>query len=353
MDEDKPLLVFINPKSGTGAAAKMFHTFLEPALKEKGVKSEVVTTEYAGHAKEFIAKCPDFDAYSGIVSISGDGLIHEIFNGLFHRHDWHEISRIPIGVMPGGTGCALNSSLLRQLQEVREGQVSVGPNESAQNVAVGASLLRNTPLDLLEIELEDGSKHISFLGATVGIIADSDIGSEWLRCLGNFRVYLYVGTRLFFPKNYRIRISYLPLPRDVNGNVVPAPEDTPLALPKLSQPVPDEWVVEETDFRLVYAVNIALLDSMSLFAPESKVGDGIAWLVVVRSSISLRDTIRWTTNLQEGPIDVEAMEVIPVRAFRIEPLSPSEGILTVDGESVPFGSFQGQIIPQKARLLVS
>eukprot|EP00094_Tigriopus_californicus_P002159 TCALIF_02082-PA protein Name:"Similar to SPHK1 Sphingosine kinase 1 (Homo sapiens)" AED:0.01 eAED:0.01 QI:0/-1/0/1/-1/1/1/0/358 len=353
LESEKPLLVFINPKSGTGRAVTMYNKYLEPLLKDKTIKVDVIMTKYSGHARDFIEKCPDLRKYRGLVSISGDGLIHEIYNGLFNRPDWSQISRMPMGLIPGGSGCALNSSLLRQLGQVRDGSTSLGPEASANNVAVGASLGRTTPLDLLEIELENGDTYVSFLGATIGIVADSDIGSEWLRCLGYLRVYLYVGTRMFFPKNYRVRLSYLPLPRDANGQVCPAPEDTPLALPKFSEKLPPNWVVEEGDFRLLYAINISLLDPVSLFAPESKVGDGIAWIVVVRSSITVRETINWTLNLQDGPIDVEAMEVIPVRAFRIEPLSPSTGILTLDGESVPYGKFQGQVIPKKANLFVS
>jgi hypothetical protein len=37
------------------------------------------------------------------------------------------------------------------------------------------------PLDLIEAELGDGQKVISFLGVSIGLIADVDIGSEHLR----------------------------------------------------------------------------------------------------------------------------------------------------------------------------
>jgi len=36
-------------------------------------------------------------------------------------------------------------------------------------------------LDLIEIDLEDGKKLVSFLGVSIGLISDVDIGSEHLR----------------------------------------------------------------------------------------------------------------------------------------------------------------------------
>ena len=49
------------------------------------------------------------------MTVSGDGLIHEIVNGLFERVDWREsLARLPIGVIPGGTGNALSRTLIHE-----------------------------------------------------------------------------------------------------------------------------------------------------------------------------------------------------------------------------------------------
>ena len=55
------------------------------------------------------------EKYSGLIIISGDGLVHEVVNGLAQRPDWDEISKIPFGIIPGGSGNALNCSILYQL----------------------------------------------------------------------------------------------------------------------------------------------------------------------------------------------------------------------------------------------
>ena len=104
-------------------------------------------------------------------------------------------------------------------------------------------------------------------------------GSEALRCLGWMRAYLLVAMRILFPKSYRARVSYLPLATDANGKPIPvSPKEDKLSLPDLSEPVPSDWVTIDDKFYLVYALNLSLLDPITLFAPESQVGDGILHL---------------------------------------------------------------------------
>jgi sphingosine kinase len=50
-------------------------------------------------------------SYRGIITVSGDGLPHEALNGLFQRNDWSEVCKIPLGVLPGGSGNGLANSL--------------------------------------------------------------------------------------------------------------------------------------------------------------------------------------------------------------------------------------------------
>ena len=45
-----------------------------------------------------------------------------------------------------------------------------------------------------EIEMKSCEKRkiLSFVGVTFGVIADCDLGSEWLRFMGYIRTYFYV-----------------------------------------------------------------------------------------------------------------------------------------------------------------
>lgn len=69
-------------------------------------------TERQGHAIE-IAKEINIEKFDTIVTVSGDGVIHEVINGFLQRPDAREaIRKLPLGVIPGGTGNALSISIL-------------------------------------------------------------------------------------------------------------------------------------------------------------------------------------------------------------------------------------------------
>ena len=65
-----------------------------------------------GHAEE-LARDHDFSEYDAIITISGDGLIFEVINGLMNRKD---NLKIPLAALPAGSGNALVTSLVHGYQ---------------------------------------------------------------------------------------------------------------------------------------------------------------------------------------------------------------------------------------------
>lgn len=112
------------------------------------------------------------------------------------------------------TSPLLTSTPNSELGQPLDGLNSLGPSASVQNVVDGVVEGRSKPLDLIEVELMDGTKQMSLLGVTIGVVADGDIGSEWLRCMGFLRAYLHVAWRFIFPAPYLAKVSYLPLEID-------------------------------------------------------------------------------------------------------------------------------------------
>ena len=74
--------------------------------------------------------------------------------------------------------------MLRQLHQPLDGINNLGATWAGTNVDVGAAEDKSLPLDLLEVELENGQKQISFLGVTIGLVADVDIGNA--NCMKTF-----------------------------------------------------------------------------------------------------------------------------------------------------------------------
>ena len=58
-------------------------------------------TTHRFHAKE-LAKGLNIRKYDAIVSVSGDGVLHEVINGLMERPDAAIAHKLPVGAIPGG-----------------------------------------------------------------------------------------------------------------------------------------------------------------------------------------------------------------------------------------------------------
>jgi hypothetical protein len=80
---DKRFLFLLNPAGGQGSSFRIYNEIVSPMLILAGLedKVELVTTEYQKHATEIVSAL-DCSKYAALVSISGDGVFHEMVNGL-------------------------------------------------------------------------------------------------------------------------------------------------------------------------------------------------------------------------------------------------------------------------------
>jgi sphingosine kinase len=68
-------------------------------------------TTHHGHAFD-IAKALHLANYDAIVTVSGDGLVHEVMNGFANHTDPRQAFAIPIAPIPTGSGNALSLNIL-------------------------------------------------------------------------------------------------------------------------------------------------------------------------------------------------------------------------------------------------
>lgn len=465
------LLVFINPFGGTGKAYQIFRERVVSLLAESDIQHDLIITDRANHAHDFV-RSADLNHWSGIVVVSGDGLLFEVFNGLMGREDWKTAIKIPVGVVPGGSGNGLAKAISYAIGE---------PYDTSNMISSTLNIVRGriSPMDLVHIQTSEKDMY-SFLSIGWGIMADIDIESERLRYLGEARFIVWSLIRTLGLRKYRGRLSYLPVAgiqthkatdfsewrlersKTVEENMhwsnqfskengdrlsnvplersksfvsiddpeVTIPEgynnmpqlekhsfteseiwtensntghnnqfgdthdeidfkiegsfvtntsmdkgvkDKGLQyihkectkthntnscssisseyLPSLSEPLPDNWVVEEGEFVLVYVSLQTHLSSDVFIAPNAKLDDGIMWLLVIRDDVSRVQIINFFSCLQSGThVDNPCVEMIPIKAFRLEPFSP-DGFLTVDGEAVACRPLQAEVLPSIARIM--
>lgn len=103
LNQKKKVLFIINPASGAGNAINVFEKKVVPVLKSSQINFEVVVTTRQGSAFKFLKNLDQEELFkwSGIVVVSGDGLLFEVFNSLMNRADWKHVIKIPVGIIPG------------------------------------------------------------------------------------------------------------------------------------------------------------------------------------------------------------------------------------------------------------
>lgn len=147
----------------------------------------VVRTRHQGEGVD-IAASLDIDAYDTVVACSGDGLPHEIFNGLAGRPDARRaLASMPVAHIPCGSGNAMSCNLY--------GTYRAGP--AALAIVKGVE----TPLDLVRVTQGD-RRYVSFLSQSLGIVAESDLATENMRWMGGARFTVGFLARIFGGKVY-------------------------------------------------------------------------------------------------------------------------------------------------------
>uniref|UniRef100_A0A182LTU0 YegS/DAGK C-terminal domain-containing protein n=1 Tax=Anopheles culicifacies TaxID=139723 RepID=A0A182LTU0_9DIPT len=129
----------------------------------------------------------------------------------------------------------------------------------------------------------------------------------------------------------------------------------PSRLPALTASLPDTWQTIDGEFVMVHAAYQSHLSTECYFAPQSRLNDGIIWLLIIRAGVSRSQLLSFLLGLSSGThIPMQANEhirMVPVSAFRIEPAG-TNGHMTVDGEKVECGPIQGEIFPSLAKVMV-
>lgn len=144
MPRKKKLLALLNPFGGMGLAPKKWEVAKE-ILNLAHVDITLKQTERAMHAYHILKTELQVGQYDGVITVSGDGLIHESVNGAMSRDDKERfLENFSFGFIPAGTGNGLHKSVVMQTNEV------VGIHTAAFAIAKG----RTMQMDLTELELE-------------------------------------------------------------------------------------------------------------------------------------------------------------------------------------------------------
>jgi hypothetical protein len=114
----KRFLFFVSPASGKGKALKFYEEY-KRHFEGLDIHCTKIVTERRNHAHDVILNMnkEELSKIDAVVTVSGDGIPHEVINGFLRRPDHTELN-LNLGLLPGGSGCALlyNCLQLRGLE---------------------------------------------------------------------------------------------------------------------------------------------------------------------------------------------------------------------------------------------
>ncbi|XP_036920873.1 sphingosine kinase 1 isoform X2 [Sturnira hondurensis] len=343
------VLVLLNPRGGKGKALQLFRSHVQPLLAQADVSFRLMLTERRNHARELV-RAEELERWDALVVMSGDGVMHEVVNGLMERPDWETAIRKPLCSLPAGSGNALAASLNHYA-----GYEQVTDEDLLNNCTLLLCRRQLAPMNLLSLQLFSGLRVFSVLSLAWGFIADVDIESEKFRRLGEMRFTLGTLLRLAALRIYRGRLAYLPVEQVVSKAPTCPPLDrqdpqgpVDAHLVPLEEPVPAHWtVVPEQDFVLVLVQLHSHLGSEMFVAPMGHRVAGAMHLFYVRAGVSRASLLRLFLAMEKGrhmECNCPYLVYVPVVAFRLEP-KDGKGVFAVDGEMMVSEAVQGQVHP--------
>ncbi|CZT16719.1 related to sphingolipid long chain base kinase [Ramularia collo-cygni] len=382
----KRVKVLVNPFGGQGHATKIWESQVRPIFAAAQWEVDVEMTSHRGHAID-IARNLNLSRYDVVACASGDGLPHEVFNGLANHPAGGKkaLSSVAVVQIPCGSGNAMSLNL----------NGTDSPSLAALEIVKG----KWTELDLVAIT--QGSKLTwSFLSQAVGIIAESDLGTESLRWMGNFRFTWGVLVRVLGKSIYPAQFSVV-LDTEDKSTIMnryreavseheastskghhlspPSLSSNDTDLPKLHYGTiqdslhPDFTTQDHPNLGNFYVGNMCYMSSDTPFFLASLPNDSRLDLVCVPGDISRLTALRMLTEVANGTMmNFSELSYRKVKAYRILPRmdvskgtrgrlsrwlgggrrgQAREGLISVDGEKVAFEPFQAEVVGRLGRCL--
>ncbi|KAF8798056.1 hypothetical protein BYT27DRAFT_6917060 [Phlegmacium glaucopus] len=337
------LLVLINPFGGRKKGVETFSKLIHPIFKMAECSLEVIYTTRTGHAQEIAKELTlDFDA---VITVSGDGLVHEVLNGFAQHADSTKAFAIPVAPIPTGSGNGLSLNLL-------------GIEDGFDVVAAALNAIKGKPMKVDVFSVTQGGKRtISFMSQSLGLMADLDIGTDNLRWMGDGRFIYGLLRGLVKFKPCSVQLSFkleednkekmaaawqsrkegrdLTIPNAISSKSV---DDTLPSL-KYLQGEEDGWTIFNDSFVYVYAGKGPYVGRDFMAFPVSLPDDGLIDVMTMSRS-SRSDILLAMDGAPEGQgFWNPKVHYVKAHAYRVKPLK-KDGCVSVDGESFPFEEFQ-------------
>ncbi|KAJ3725910.1 ATP-NAD kinase-like domain-containing protein [Lentinula raphanica] len=353
---NRRLKILVNPHGGVGKGVAIFNKHIEPVFRAAGCSLDIVHTRKTGDAYD-IAKTLPLIEYDALITVSGDGLVHEVLNGFANHVNPRRALRMPIAPIPTGSGNGLSLNLL-------------GLEDGLDVVAATLNIIKGSPMPVDVFSFtQNGKRTISFMSQALGLMADVDLGTEDLRWMGDSRFMYGLFRGLIKFKPCDVQLSYKAVEQDKRkmfenlnlrlskrSDYTPEDldDDTTLPEPKVGSNETEGWTTFSEPLLYMYAGKGPYVARTFMAFPVSLPDDGLIDIAVQSTkNFSRTGVLSSFDGAPKGEIYWnDSLHYIKAEAYRVKPLS-KKGYLSIDGESYPFEEFQVEVLPRLATLLSS
>ncbi|KRX06162.1 ATP-NAD kinase-like domain [Pseudocohnilembus persalinus] len=333
---NQKLLIFVNPAAGAGKSPNFWKDH-QKLLDIAGFQYKQIDTEKLNHANEIILKMSSEEllSYQGIVTFSGDGLPHEIINAIQQREDKEQALQIGISALPGGSGNALATSICKKANE------QLGMISSIYALIKG----KKQNMDLIELQIDDQQKKIySFVSINYAYIADCDINSEKLRCLGGARFDVYGFYRCLIQKKYPTKI-YIKKQIQIDQQQNQQQNEE-------QQMKKEDWDLVQGNLKYLVISNTPYIGETINSAPLAQIDNGFCDIQILNNT-SYISLYKFALTFQNGThFDIQKkipknkdMYYTNAKEFIIE-TDQKDSLFSIDGEKFTAQNLKGKVIPQ-------
>ncbi len=294
----KNICVILNPTGGDKDSRKIFNQ-IKNIFEDKNFGLKLFETEWRGHAFDY-GKNLSFNKYDCVCIIGGDGTMHEFLNGMLHREDRR---KIPVGLIPGGTG----NSFMRDLN-------CLIPEDAAKRIISG----KIRYIDILKIQNEE---NIYFCFNVVGWGMPTAVvdRAEKLRWFGKQRYNVAAILEIIMNQKRFTRIL-------VDGKEI------------------------KGDFGFIMGSNTMHAGNGMKVAPKAKIDDGFIDLIIVKKSSRFKYLTLFPKIFDGTHIKDNIVQYVKVERFSIIPEKNSK--LTIDGEVYGSTPISVEIVPRAIGVMV-
>lgn len=278
------ILVIYNNYAAQNKSAKFINQF-KRELQTKEIDSDIIFTKNSDDAVSTVQSA-DFEDYDAIVSAGGDGTLFKVVNGYMNNSS---VKRIPLGVIPVGTGnafardCGLDS---RQIGDA----VSAIKMGKKKKIDVG--------------KFTTNGKEFYFINIIgLGFVTDVAKTAHRLKMFGGLSYTIGVLYHTIFLKPFPVIIEH-------------------------------DGIIKEREVSFIEVSNTRYTGKDFLMAPNAKIDDGLLDITLMKKSSRLT-LLGGLPKIFKGE-HIHMPEVESIQAKSIKIITESPKVLTPDGEI--FGS---------------